>query len=402
VVALDAAHQSNWTLLVAAISGQVGLIVLFVIAWSVLLVRRMTTKRTTRPSQLGMGAILQHRLLSSNPLAVVAGREVVSWLRDPMRMHYFIFALFYALLFCLLPLATGVIIFLPFAGVILIVMASMITNFYGTDGSSLWLTLVTPGAERADVRGRQLAWIFFVAPIAVILTVLGTAFSGQSWAWPWVLALTPALLGGAAGLLLLTSVFYLVPRTEPHLRTKETLQASGDMGQAILMLVLVPLTAIPAGACLMLGVSQNAPLLQWSGVVVGIVTGMFCFWFFGYLAFKRLEARGPELLHLMRSGTRSQSSSRGLAHIFAELTPVRRQIVLICLTLCWIPLVPQGIVPIIMKLNGNAGPSWFLALHLSEPYQWPTMMIMILIGIILLGIGLLAISQNKQAHSAKA
>ena len=33
------------------------------------------------------------------------------------------------------------------------------SNLYGQDGTALWLTLLAPGSERADVRGRQLAWL---------------------------------------------------------------------------------------------------------------------------------------------------------------------------------------------------------------------------------------------------
>ena len=62
------------------------------------------------------------------------------------------------------------------------------------------------GMERADVRGRQLAWLVVVAPVMVALTVALTAVSGQTWAWPWILAALPAVLGGTAGLMVLVSV----------------------------------------------------------------------------------------------------------------------------------------------------------------------------------------------------
>src|SRR5215472_7014737 len=215
LVAVDAASRSHWLQAIGVLSGQAALIGLLLVGWIALLVRRTTTKKTARPSKSGM-VVFRHRLLETTAVGAVIGKELRNWLRDPMRMHYLYFALLYALLFCLLPLAVGILIFLPWTAALFIVIAAMITNFYGTDGSALWLTLVTPGAERFDVRGRQGAWGLLVAPTALVLTIVLTAVSGQSWAWPWVLALTPALLGGAAGLVLLISVFYLVPRTEPH------------------------------------------------------------------------------------------------------------------------------------------------------------------------------------------
>ncbi|GHO78361.1 hypothetical protein KSD_61320 [Ktedonobacter sp. SOSP1-85] len=398
LVAIDAASRSNWLLSTALIFCQVALIGLLLMTWSALLVRRTTTKKATHPSKWRMGAVYQHHLFSTTPIGAVLGKELVSWLRDPMRMHYFYFALFYALLFCFLPLALGLTVFIPFVSAIFIVMAAMITNFYGTDGSALWLTLVVPHAERYDVRGRQAAWVLVVAPTAMVLTIVCTAVSGQSWAWPWVLALLPALLGGAAGLLLLTSVFYLVPRTEPHLRKKDLLQASSDMGQAVLMLVLVPITAIPAASVVLVGMTQNNALLQWVGVGVGIATGALFSWLLGRIAYRRLEARGSELLHLMRSGSSSPSRHQGANGLLSGLSRAKRQVVLLCLSACWIPLIPQGIVPMVMKLSGTRVLSWFLALYLPEPYQWPIIIIMITVGLLLFCTGLFIIIQNKRAQ----
>ncbi|QBD76636.1 hypothetical protein EPA93_11735 [Ktedonosporobacter rubrisoli] len=75
----------------------------------------------------------------------------------------------------------------------------MAGNIYAFDGSALWLNLEVPDSERSDVRGRQLAWLLLVAPITLLLSCIFTLVSQQ--AWPWVLALVPALLGGAVGLL---------------------------------------------------------------------------------------------------------------------------------------------------------------------------------------------------------
>ena len=43
-------------------------------------------------------------------------------------------------------------------------------------------------------------------------------------------------------------------------------------------------------------------------------------------------------------------------------------------------LVPQAIVPAAMKLTDNVEPSWFLALHVSEAWQWPIIALMFALG----------------------
>ena len=75
--------------------------------------------------------------------------------------------------------------------------------------------------------------------------------------------------------------------------------------------------------------------------------------------------------------------------------------VILCLSFCWIPLVPQGIVPLVMKLSGNRVPSWFLALYLPEPYQWPTIFAMIAIGLTLFGAGLFIMQREKKAQQQR-
>lgn len=397
LVAVDAASRSNWLLALGAIAGQVALIGILLVVWSTLVVRRTTTKKSSRQT---MG-VFQHRLLSTTAVGAVISKEIRTWVRDPMRMHSLYVAFFYALLFCLLPLVVGTLIFLPWTAAIFIVMATMNTNFYGTDGSALWLTLLSPGAERADVRGRQGAWLLMVAPMALVLTIVLTVVSGQSWAWSWVLALTPALLGGAAGLMLLISVFDLVPRTEPHLRSTNTLQAGGDLGQAMLLLVLVPLAAVPALAVAIAGALLNNALLQWASIGVGIISGVFCTWWLGRLSYRRLEARGPELLYLMRSGSSTRSGSSRASGLLSGLSTGKRQVVMLCFSLCWIPLVPQGIVPMVMKLSDTRVLSWFLALYLPEPYQWPTIFAMIVVGSGLLGAGLYIMQREKKEQQQR-
>ncbi|GGP03015.1 histidine kinase [Nonomuraea glycinis] len=49
----------------------------------------------------------------------------------------------------------------------------------------------------------------------------------------------------------------------------------------------------------------------------------------------------------------------------------------------WCPLFPQGVVAAIFKIFGVDEETWFLALHLPEPWQWPVIAFMITLGLIM-------------------
>jgi hypothetical protein len=57
------------------------------------------------------------------------------------------------------------------------------------------------------------------------------------------------------------------------------------------------------------------------------------------------------------------------------------------LTVGWIPLFPQGLVPLVMQLTGAPVRSWFLALYLPQPLQWVTALAMVALGLAMLVAG---------------
>ena len=111
------------------------------------------------------------------------GQELHLWLRDPVRLSCLVIALIVGAGTGVLPrLTAGTGLLLPFAGTITVVIAAACAcNQYD---SSMWLTVMTPRSARADIRGRQAAWLIVVGPYAVACTVILTAVSGQPQACP--------------------------------------------------------------------------------------------------------------------------------------------------------------------------------------------------------------------------
>ncbi|MFI9550461.1 hypothetical protein [Nonomuraea endophytica] len=374
-----AAIEAPWPLALAILVAGVGVIALLLAAWASLLSRRVVSAaRGGVPPRRGT----PRPFPSTSGARIAAAKELRAWWRDLVRIQLLATAFSYAIVTPLLLLALDVWVMVPFAGLIAIVMAAASSaNLYGADGTALWLTLMTPGAERADVRGRQRAWLLIVGPAAVILSLAGTLISGLTWAWPWVLGLLPALLGGGAGVIVLLAVTSLVPGTDPHKRGGNPLSTGADetaeTSLAWLVLLAVPATALPAAGAILLH--------PWAGVATGVLTGALCAWGLGRIAYRRLENHGIDLLNLMKHGPAPQAGKPTTADL-----PVQHRIgVTICYTIAWLPLFPQGVVPMVMKIFGIGDSSWFLALHLPPIWQWPTVIFMIAIGLLMYGYAIL-------------
>ncbi|GAB3906023.1 hypothetical protein [Microbispora bryophytorum] len=359
------AVQGEWWAL-----GALALLALLLLgAWAALLSRRAGA---ARPSTRGRRPM---RAATAN--GAIVAKELRTWSRDLVRNHQLTFALSYGVCFAASPLVLGWDGMLPYAGPIFIVMAAAMTsNLYGTDGTALWLTLMTPSAS--DVRGRQLAWLSAHAPVAIVLTVAFTAVTGGPW--PLILALLPALLGGATGLVPLVSAYGLVPGTDPHRRAGNPLRTSEDdgglTGLAYLMLALVLVTAVPAGLV--------AIWYGWAGVAVGVVTGVLCHWGFGLLAERRLRSQGPELLDIMRTGRKPQATMK---FRFEQLSKTHKTIAWWCFGFGAIPLVPQGIIAAVFVANDMLRHTWFLATYMPSGLRYPVAAAFVALGLAMYGTG---------------
>src|SRR6185503_4071266 len=128
----------------------------------------------------------------------VVGRELRAWMRHPLRLQYLAFAVVYGALLAGLPLLSDVDLLLPWAGPLAVLgAAAMSAGLVGLDGTALWLPLTTPGGERAEVRGRALAWLILLTPIGVLLTAAGVVLGPGAGALV-AAATLPALLGAGA------------------------------------------------------------------------------------------------------------------------------------------------------------------------------------------------------------
>ncbi|MEU1879795.1 hypothetical protein ABZ470_20985 [Streptosporangium sp. NPDC020072] len=374
-----AAVEAPWPLALAILATDAAVIALLLTAWSGLLARRVVSaarggvpprRGTPRPLPMATGA------------RIAAAKELRAWWRDLVRIQLLATALSYSVVTPLLLVTIGAWVMVPFTGLVAIVMgAATSANLYGSDGTALWLTLMTPGAERADVRGRQLAWLVIVGPAALVLSLAGTLVSGLTWAWPWILGLLPALLGGGAGVIVLLAVTSLVPGTDPHKRGGNPLSTGADetaeTSLAWLVLLAVPATALPTAGVILLN--------PWAGVATGVLTGVLSAWGLGRIAYRRLESHGIELLNLMKYGPPPEPAKPTTADL-----PIHHRIgVTISYLIAWLPLFPQGLAPLVMKILGVEERVWFLALYLPPIWQWPTIIFMIAIGLLMYGYAIL-------------
>jgi hypothetical protein len=303
------------------------------------------------------------RLLPASPTGAVVAKELRAWRRDPGRSLLLLLALLISGLNLAVPaLAFHLPAGLPWVGLAAALIVAMgAANLYGDDGTALWLTRMVPGVERADVRGRQAAWLLVVAPVMVALTVSLTAFSGQGWAWPWVLATLPAMLGATAGLGVLLSVTRPVRQKDPNRRTgpfdtgDDPNAAGALIGQQYLLLVLAALAAVPAATLVLLGGLRGQPQLDAAGVVVGVATGGLLFWWGGRVAARRLADRGAELMDLVHLGPQARTHrdpTRPPPAAAVELPRWKSAARNTLWTVGILLIVPQGLVPIGFNLFG--------------------------------------------------
>ncbi|HEY6493324.1 MAG TPA: hypothetical protein VIZ43_08635 [Trebonia sp.] len=297
-VAVDAAGRSDWGLAAASLAGLAVLIAALVLAWPPLLARRLTMSPggARRRARARGHAHAPAGLLPATPFGAVLGRELRLYSRSGLRSLLLLISFIVGVLVGVITALSGKTTGLPFCGLLFtLIAAACFTNCYGDDGTSLWLTLVVPGAARADVLGRVWAWFLVVGPVGLLLTLVLTAASGQTWAWPWVLAAEPALVIGCAGLLAAVGTWSVngpAPDGGP---------SPARVLKTHLALVALPVVVLfPAAALLVPGAIGHSLLLRWLAVPVAIGWSALLAWCSTRAAAGRLETRGPEIFARVR------------------------------------------------------------------------------------------------------
>lgn len=305
VEALVVTARGGWVPVVGALAGATVLVVL--------LGRRMTTapsarSRNTR-AKAGTGRFLAG--LPAGPVGAVAAKEIRTWWRDARRRSALLPSLLVGLALPVMPILAGRtdglgdIGMMPYAGAVVAAFACLSSgNPYGLDGAALRHTLVMPAAIRADVRGRQLAWLLLVGPVVLLAAGALPAMTRRPDTYPCVLGLVAALLGGGSGLVVLFSVraTFPAPGRRAGSSTTEGVPGRGTGLSQVGMALALALLALPEVGLTLLGRVTGSMPVQWLAVPVGLGIGVLVWWWGGRLAVDRLAERGPELVDTVRTG----------------------------------------------------------------------------------------------------
>lgn len=390
LVAVTAAGDGEWWYALLALGALLVLCLLLYLAW--------TTVVTAAPLRPSLVRAPRRTRIHIGPLR----KELLTWVRDPLRLQNVVLALAYAIGTCALPLILDFGALLPFLGVTVLVMGVVTSsNLYGTSSTALWLTLMVPGSERADVRSRQLGWLVVFGGLAVVLTAVGIALHPDPGLLPWVAVSLLAVVGAGAGLVVLMSVMVLVPGRDPHVARHSPADQGDATGPAFLALFAVLGLAAPPLGLLAGWQVTGATTWLWAGVVLGVASAAGLPAWFGSVAARRLRDRGPELLHLMRSGparpsddattTDATTTTDGELAVsakpsgFEAMRGAEAPAFWALYVLAVVTVVPQGLVAGAHLLAGSEVRSWFLALYVPEPLRWPTVAGLVVLGLVAIG-----------------
>ncbi|WP_227979695.1 hypothetical protein [Nocardia spumae] len=299
--AVQTAAEGAWWFGLLALAGLAALSGLLWQAWAVLLKRRLTT--TAAPAgpvraQAGSGRL--ERVVRPTPVGAVVLKELRTWWRDGRRRAALLPLM---LIGVVLPIFLGLRnggASLPFAGVFVVWLAAMASaNMYAFDGTALWHTLVIPGAVRADVRGRMIAWLVVVSPPAVVLTLVLPGAVGRWQLYPWAVSTLPVVLGVGIAAAIFLSVYAAYPL--PQQRGNPFASNSGNPGCARALTQLAVgfgqlVVNLPVLGLLLLGAYLHNALIQWCALPVGIALGVGAAVLAAHVVSDRVESRGPELL----------------------------------------------------------------------------------------------------------
>ncbi|GGM53268.1 hypothetical protein GCM10012275_25320 [Longimycelium tulufanense] len=220
--------------------------------------------------------------LAASPVGAVAVDELRAWRCDPRRQAALLPVLLVGLAAPLVPLlAVGALQgaeFLPYTAVAVVLMAYANTSDVHLEQPSHAST--HPAA--VHVRGRQLAWLLWVGPVSVVAALALPALAGRAETYPWVLSLVPALLGTAAGALVVPPALCRSPhRSVPGRATRLVLPLG------------VAMAAGPESGLVLAGDLAGCDILRWLAVPTGVTVGVLAAWWLGRVAAARVAPALP-------------------------------------------------------------------------------------------------------------
>ncbi|MEV1004116.1 hypothetical protein [Nonomuraea sp. NPDC050202] len=226
-------------------------------------------------------------------VSAVVARELATWLRDPARGVELRTAWLTPLLMAAIIASTGWSWAVPLVGPAAAVFGAMAAiNTYALDGTALWQLLTTPGALKADVRGRMAAWaLLFGVPSVVLAVALQIATGspvGQA-------AIGGAVAAAATGCATAPLLALLMPAVGADARDRVYPgQQAGDPtgGQMTVFPVTLLAAALP-------GVIGGP---WWATALVAVVVAAAVLGVIPGLALRLLRQRGTALLGAMAAG----------------------------------------------------------------------------------------------------
>ncbi|MBT2483104.1 MULTISPECIES: hypothetical protein [unclassified Microbacterium] len=289
----------------------VGLIVGGLLLWAIwigLTARTLRQPPARTRSNLSAGRFRRtHSAQSTGPVRAVVSREVKTWFRDPHRRLALGHAWITPVLMILLVAPTGWSWALPFIGVLAAAIAGMTAvNTYALDGTALWQLLTTPKAIRADVAGRQLAWMLLFAIPVIVVTILLSLVS-QSPFWAVALGMTLAATGMACASAPLFSALMPAIGADARDRVAATHNAGNPAGgQWTVFTAVAAAAAVPAVLTQITGTGHS-----WiAHLSIGIAVGTSALLTLTPLTRARLQRSGPALLAAMASGDPTRLRNR--------------------------------------------------------------------------------------------
>jgi len=255
------------------------------------------TARSVRSGALGLFGVMP-----TGGVGATWARSLTGWLRDPRYLRQLIVVPLFPLLFAF---TGGVDGFMFAASPLLVAFVLCIVGYSDVsyDGTAFASVLSTGIRGRDDRWGRVLGAACLGIPLTVLTAIVTSAISGR-------LAVLPAALGGALGLLLVgygvtavSSALIVTPVAAPGDSPFKSVPGQTFVSGLLVFVVLgaCGLLASPALILSFVGLGDGAAVTGWIALVVGVVLGSVVTLIGVLVGGRTLERTGPDLLLRIRA-----------------------------------------------------------------------------------------------------